>query len=234
MYGQQSNIFYISSLYNVALNTRAGAPDEVVSNSFQIKVSNLDRKYDYVRIYSIQTTSLNNVSVSIVGDYSIPKNDYDDKAFNTIEIVDSGLYKETISESSLLYIGGEKLIPNAIAQKDGTLFLANYKLSNSAIGNLQIQKKNSSVSIDLYKLLFKGNDGLTSPGYDSKATSFIELSSKEMMADLTHNKYYSYTPDSLMNKKTTGTNIGDFESFKTFKTNEVYRMGVQFQHNSGV
>lgn len=234
LYGQQSNIFYISSLYNVALNTRAGAPDEVISNSFKIKISNLDRKYDYVRIYSIQTTSLNNVSVSIVGDYSIPKNDNDDKVFNIIEIVDSGLYKETVSESSLLYIRGEKLIPNAIAQKDGTLFLANYKLSNSAIGNLQIQKKNSSVSIDLYKLLFKGNDGLTSPGYDSKATSFIELSSKEMMADLTHNKYYSYTPDSLMNKKTTGTNIGDFESFKTFKTNEVYRMGVQFQHNSGV
>ena len=39
---------------------------------------------------------------------------------------------------------------------------------------------------------------------------------------------------SLSNLKTTGPDIGTFESFKTLKTNEIYRMGVQFQHTSGV
>ena len=67
-----------------------------------------------------------------------------------------------------------------------------------------------------------------------KTLSDADLLPKDMMGDVTHNKFYSYTPDSLSNKKTTGTSIGDYESFKTFKTNEIYRMGVQFQHISGV
>ena len=85
----------------------------------------------------------------------------------------------------------------------------------------------------LYKLLFKANEGLTISGLDSKATSFIDLSHKNLNADIIYNKYYSYTPDSLQNKKTTGDSIGEYESYKTFKTNETYRLGVQFQHTSG-
>ena len=231
MYGQESNIFYISPLYNISLISRAGSPEEIVSTSFRIKIAGFDRKFDYIRIYSIHYTSVNNFNVNIVGDYNIPKN-INDKEVN-IEVIDSGLYKESIEKSTLIFMGGDHIIPNAFTQKDGTLFIGNYSLLNNTIGNIKIPKKNSSLSTDLYKLLFKGNEGMSLPGLDNKATSFIELSNKEMMADLTHGKYYSYKPDSLNNKKTTGTNIGKFESFKTFKTNEVYRMGIQFQHISG-
>lgn len=58
-YGQESNIFYTSPLYYISYNNRGASPEDKVSNSFNIEVTNVDRRFDYIRIYSIHRTSIN-------------------------------------------------------------------------------------------------------------------------------------------------------------------------------
>lgn len=58
-YGQESNIFYTSPLYYVSYNNRGASPEDKVSNSFNIEVVNVDKRFDYIRIYSIHRTSIN-------------------------------------------------------------------------------------------------------------------------------------------------------------------------------
>jgi hypothetical protein len=58
-YGQESNIFYTSPLYYISYNNRGASPEDKVSNSFDIEIANVDKRFDYVRIYSIHRTSIN-------------------------------------------------------------------------------------------------------------------------------------------------------------------------------
>ena len=58
-YGQESNIFYISPLYYISYNNRGASPEDKVSNSFNIEVVNADRRFDYIRVYSIHRTGIN-------------------------------------------------------------------------------------------------------------------------------------------------------------------------------
>lgn len=57
-YGQESNIFYTSPLYYVSYNNRGASPEDKVGNSFSIVIDNIDKGFDYVRIYSIHRTSI--------------------------------------------------------------------------------------------------------------------------------------------------------------------------------
>ena len=57
-YGQESNIFHTTPLNYISQSQRGVSPEDSVSNSFTIKLSNLDRHFDHVRIYSIHRSSL--------------------------------------------------------------------------------------------------------------------------------------------------------------------------------
>lgn len=57
-YGQESNMFYTSPLYYVSYNNRGASPEDKVGNSFSIVIDNIDKSFDYVRIYSIHRTSI--------------------------------------------------------------------------------------------------------------------------------------------------------------------------------
>lgn len=58
-YGQESNIFYTTPLYYISYNDRGASPEGKVSNSFEIKITNADKNFDYIRVYSIHRTSIN-------------------------------------------------------------------------------------------------------------------------------------------------------------------------------
>ena len=62
-YMQESNIFYISPLFYISPEKRGAAPDESVSNSFTFKVSNVDLNFDFIRVYSIQRTSIDGTAI---------------------------------------------------------------------------------------------------------------------------------------------------------------------------
>jgi hypothetical protein len=114
-------------------NDRGGTPqDRSVSCAFSITIDKVDTKgnWDFLRIYSILRTSLNGEAVcKRVVDISI-------KDFSeSITYIDNGEYGETIDSTRLLYLGGEKIIPKTIAQKDNTLFLGNYSIVRAEIPN---------------------------------------------------------------------------------------------------
>lgn len=62
-YGQESNIFYVSPLLYISYKDRGGSPEDKVENAFKITVTNLDHNFDYLRIYSIQRTSINGTPI---------------------------------------------------------------------------------------------------------------------------------------------------------------------------
>ena len=62
-FGQETNIFYTSPLLYVSHKDRGGSPEDKVENAFRITVANIDKSFDYLRIYSIQRTSLNAVPI---------------------------------------------------------------------------------------------------------------------------------------------------------------------------
>lgn len=76
-HGIESNIANTSSLNYISYNDRGAKPDETCYNSFSIRMTGLDPRYKYVRLYSIHRTSLNTTpTVKIVGEYEIQKPEY--------------------------------------------------------------------------------------------------------------------------------------------------------------
>lgn len=70
-YGQQSNISQVSPLYYLTHSDRGASPEDKVSCSFTIKISNPDKNFDYIRLYSIQRTSINNTVVKLLDDIPV-------------------------------------------------------------------------------------------------------------------------------------------------------------------
>lgn len=124
-YGQESNIFNISKLNYISYPSRGGNAETKISNSFNITVKNLDKRFEFIRIYSIHRTSIDATpSVKRVIDLSVKEE---------INYVDTGNNGEYIDPTQLLYIGGESIIANTITSKDNTLFLGNIELIRPVI-----------------------------------------------------------------------------------------------------
>ena len=137
-YGQESNIFNVSEINYISYPNRGGSAESRISNSFNIKLKNLDNRFEFVRIYSIHRTSIDATpSVKRVIDLSVQ---------NEINYVDTGNTGESIDPTQLLYIGGESIIANTITSKDNTLFLGNIELIRPAISEDLKDRIKTSVS----------------------------------------------------------------------------------------
>lgn len=119
-YGQESNIFYTSPLYYISYNNRGASPEDRVSNSFNIEVTDVDKRFDYIRIYSIHRTSINAIpDVRRVADLAL--------SISKVTYTDNGSSGDSVDPTELLYIGGEEVVFGTMAQKDNTLFLGDIK-----------------------------------------------------------------------------------------------------------
>lgn len=77
-HGVESNIVDTSSLNYISYDKRASKEDETCYNSFSIRLSGLDSRYKYIRVYSIHRTSLNTTpTVKVIGEYTILTHDGD-------------------------------------------------------------------------------------------------------------------------------------------------------------
>lgn len=124
-HGQESNIFLTTALQYVAPIDRGASPEDKVSNSFTLTVEHVDKKFDFIRVYSIHRTSIDAVpTVLRVVDIPIENKD-------KVVYVDSGTTGDTVDPTQLLYIGGEQLVAHCITAKDNTLFLGNIEQNNS-------------------------------------------------------------------------------------------------------
>ena len=186
--GSESNIFYHSPLYYSHMYNRGGSPEEKASNTFDIGISNLESKFDYVRVYSIVRTSIDATpTVKRVVDLNIVE--------NSVKFTDNNTTGETIDPTLLLYLGGENVVPECITHKDNTLFLGNYTLPQSTFSEEFKEKAKGTIYFD-YKQTpnFEVRDGM-----------------------------YDYTNQLDMNSY----------QITTFKANETYRFGIQFQNRIG-
>lgn len=83
-YGQESSIFYTTPLYYISYADRGASPEDKVGNAFKITISDVDDNFEFIRIYSIQRTSINGTPIC--------------KRVQDIELVGGG---ETSEESSI-------------------------------------------------------------------------------------------------------------------------------------
>lgn len=124
-HGRQSNLFTQSDLQYLAYN-KGVSPEEKVNCSFKIYIDNVDRQFDYLRIYSIIRTSQDVIpTCKRVVDLEINS--------DSIVYIDNGTTGDIIDNTELLYLGGNTICPNTFEQKDGTLFIGNYTINNNDI-----------------------------------------------------------------------------------------------------
>ena len=145
-YGQESNIFYQSPLYYTSFNNRGASPEDKISNSFTIEINNVDKSFDYLRIYSIHRSSINSTpEVKRVVDLSINSN------VDNLAYTDTGTSGDYIDPTLLFYIGGEEIIIGTISQKDNTLFLGDFILKRKLINDsIRGYFRNSDINFKLY------------------------------------------------------------------------------------
>ena len=128
-YGQESNIFYTTSLIPIPTEGQA-SPEDIIGCYIKLIVNNVDTNFDYIRTYSIHRTSLDSTpDVRLVKDTNIKDNIVD----GNITIIDDGIIGSSIDATELLYKGGETIIPETLTQKDNTLFLGSIKLTQNEV-----------------------------------------------------------------------------------------------------
>lgn len=210
-YGQESNIFYTSPLLYISYRDRGASPEDKVENAFQIKISNIDTNFDYLRIYSIQRNSIDATpickriqDIAITGDVKTSRN---------ASYIDTGTSGDSIDPTELLYKGGEVISAYTIEQKDNTLFL----------GNLEIKRPQIEQTIK-DKIEVKREGGIQVSGMVvSQSTRTITATSVSTGSYVYYNQLNAYD----------STDADKSVPCGGFKRGDVYRLGVQFQYESG-
>ena len=123
-YGAETGIVWASDLNYVSYSDRGGSPTDNIVCNFKLDISNIDTTYDYIRVYSLERTSLNTTPICrIVKDTSI------NNASN-ITVVDTNTNTETIDPTQLLFLGGDNFVASTLTQKDDVLFLGDLEVKN--------------------------------------------------------------------------------------------------------
>lgn len=153
-YGQQSNLFHISSIYYNVSNDISLAPNNTSSDCYKIEISNLNNTdYQYVRIYSIVRTSQDSVpDVRVVKDVKLEG--------TTLEYIDRHNTGYSIDPTELFYIGGEQLIVGTMTQKDNTLFIGDITQKKEVLPESIIQRFYNNNNI-ITKFILDSNKYIT-------------------------------------------------------------------------
>lgn len=217
-YGQQSNIVDVSPLYYLCHPDRGAAADDSVSCSFTITVERkkegeddmfFDRNFNYLRIYSIQRTSLDSAVITrLVADVpfsdaeSYCKEDSagDDVEYTGFAFKDDGASGSAIDPEELLYIGGRDITALTMTEKDQTLFMGNITVKDSVVDDIQRAV------------------------YDKLGKNAVQFDAdKKLVLDIAKG-IYSYTNE---------MKDGGDKDITTFKGGETYRFGFQLQKKDG-
>jgi hypothetical protein len=206
--GQETSIFYTSPLLYISYTDRGANPEENVDNAFKISIHNVDKHFDFIRIYSIQRTSIDATPYcKRIQDISIR----DLKPSETsVSYTDLGYSGDTVDPTELLYKGGEEITADTIEQKDNTLFLGNIKY---------ISQMNELALDGIVK-----NQVSLFPTTREFEASVVAKSGYSYANQLT-----AYTTESPLPEDSQGesTPCGGF------KFGEYYRLGVQLQYKTG-
>ena len=221
-FGAETNAVYQSSLYYISPEDRGGKVDEDQTCSFKIKITPKTDKFDYVRVYSIIRTSFNSTpQVSIVGEASIMKSSEDPSKFSEILIIDTNTNNIPVAATDIMFLGGNTIIASTIEQKDNTLFLGNIENSIPISKGIKAFKEEIDLrrNTNLQGIPIEGgykseDETMLSPllGFKYKALNYFNSEQQ-----YNYQQYFKYP----------------LSWTKYFKLRELYRIGLQFQSNTG-
>ena len=212
MYSQQSNIVDISPLYYISPSDSGASPEERVTCNFGITISTkeLNTNYNYVRIFSIQRTSIDGVPiVKHLIDISTKEFSKEEgETQYTLYYKDTGIGGETMDSTALLYMTSKRpLSAETIASKDNTLFLGNITDLSEPATNIQDYFDN-----------IRGKEG------EAISMTFANGDMKEINLEDSTNTIYKNTFELQESQQT----------ISTFKGGEIYRFGFQLKDKYGV
>lgn len=150
-----------SSCINYIATEQGIQNDKTVGCSFNIIIKNLDTKFEYLRLYSIQRTSLNSTPiVKRVIDIKIDST-------RTASITDNNTIGEIVDPKLLLYLGGDRIIAGTIAAKDNTLFLGNIKENSNYLTEQQRIKIEDAIALEIPDVAKRKSQNIIDNGYTS-------------------------------------------------------------------
>ena len=129
-FGQETNVVATTPLYYLSNENKGVAAGGRSNCAFNLKLTYLDKNFDYLNIYSIVKSS--NYAAYKVASISLEGK----KSFDEVTYIDNGNYSESIDPTILYYMGGKAIHASTINQKDNTLFLGNIELENRAVLDL--------------------------------------------------------------------------------------------------
>lgn len=203
-FGQESNIFYTSPLQYISYRDRGGSPEDKVENAFKITIERVDKNFDYLRIYSIQRTSINATPIcKRIQDISISELEENEYGNLVASYIDTGTNGDSVDPTELLYKGGEVISAYTLEQKDNTLFLGNLEITRPQI--------DSALRDTVVDQTMVQQDRRTIIPLSVSTGSYIYA-----------NQLTSFDSTKNMTVPCGG-----------FKHGDTYRLGVQFQYSTG-
>ena len=184
-------------------------------------------KFDYINTKNVLTSLTGPLFIceqpTTGGGYEkayLIKVDKVDKGDSRLEFIDTNTSGEIIDPTSLLYLGGETIIAQTIEQKDNTLFLGNITTNKKSLGEIKSEILEDTGATTDNPLI----------ATDTKVRSVKKS-----------RPYYMVSGDlSYINTLTCPEGVLDANNLPTyyqgasgFKSNEYYRLGVQFQDKTG-
>lgn len=211
-YAQQTCVAWTSALYYLTFSDRGVSPENEVVNAFKITINGPDENFDYLRLYSIQRTSINETPIVKILD-DIPITSIKEKTVNNVtikylEYIDNGTTGSTIDPTELLYVGGRDIVANTLIDKDGTLFIGNFSQQNVSLNSLQSYFDNLRKNNSINAITFHNNE-----------------------KEIPYGHLYGMSNDMYINSHT--LIYGSKRNITTFKGGEWYRFGFQLQKNTG-
>lgn len=201
-YDSESNILGTTEILYIAFEDRGGSPEEKISMGYSLNISNFPAQFKYCRVYRIMRTSLNGT----------PTADLIHDSFaggSSFTITDAGGSLESVDPTNLLFVGGVRVSPYAISQKDNTLFLGNFNLVTRLLGDVSVTGLGT-----MKELCRRIATGVTTS--DELTISAISIFS-DTDFNFDSNIFYDYKP------QTYGAPVR--YNRKGFKRGEVYRLG---------
>ena len=228
----QTKVSPLSELVPLDKNTLGGGDlNELVGAVPIISISNIDKSYTNIKVYSIKYTSYNQTPViSLIDDRSIPST-------GNIEIFDDGTVISTLSSEEFIFLGSDIIIPKHINTKFNRLFFANYQEINFDIDlDTRAYSYNSLGSSTIYKDLFLnvGNPDGTPYTITNDSQYDDPFLIKHDAVNLDYDTF-KFQKDGLtyggegkyIKYELTQTTTFDKKN-KYFKDQEIYRVGIEF------
>ena len=125
-YGQESNIFYTTSLIPIPTEGQA-SPEDIIGCFSKIKIYNYDTSFDYIRVYSILRTSINSIpEIRLVTDINLKSDPYIernlvDKQLIEFKSINDGLLPGFIEDYYILDGNKKKYLTDYTISSEGNI-----------------------------------------------------------------------------------------------------------------